>query len=45
MLCWEACSFLRGNCGEVDLRKGKGLGGEEGEEAGVAMYYVREYVF
>ena len=42
---WKTCSFLKGNRGPVDLgEKGgeQGVGGEEGGEAVVRMYCMRE---
>lgn len=42
----EACSFLQGNGGAVDLVGGEAdLGGVKGEEAAVGMYYMREEFF
>lgn len=44
--CWEACSFLKRNRETVDLGEnregGEELGGQNGGEGTVKLYYIRE---
>lgn len=41
---WEACNFLKGNGSEVDMgvRGGGGMGGIEGRETMVKMYWKQK---
>lgn len=44
--CWEVCSFLKRNRETVDLGEnregGEELGGQNGGEGTVKLYYIRE---